>query len=113
MGTSDHEVSFYNLNGVEYKCGNAITLKNNSDDYPTFGIITGIIKTKKSCCFLLIKKCLTLGLNKYFKGYQVLLPDENTQEHLIILSVSKFIRPLSIHKNVFNYNLVSLRDMQE
>lgn len=111
--TADCEVSFCNLNGVTYKCGYAIRLQNDSNDEPRFAIITNIIKTKKNRCFLVIKNCTTLGLRDHYKAFQILLPDDKKQERLVLLTVNKFVKPISVHKNCLNYNLISLRDMEE
>lgn len=109
--TSDCKVSHCTLNGIQYRVDDSIMLSNEPDNDPIFGTITNIIKTPKNRCFLVIKRCVTLGLNDHIKGYQILLPTNSCQERLVLLSVTKFLRPIHVHKNVSGYNIVALRDL--
>lgn len=59
LNTSDFEVSHCTLDGLQCKADLAIVLRNDPDSYPKFGMITGIIKTPKNNCFLVIKKCIS------------------------------------------------------
>lgn len=76
-------------------------------------MITSIVKTQNNRCVLVIKRCKTLGLNDHYKSYQILLPETYCQVRLVILSLSKFVKPINVHTNVLKYNLISIRDVPE
>ena len=107
---SDEKLSSLKINGTTYKENHVLHLCNNDYNDPTFGIIYDTVRVSAEQFVFIIKKCKTLGLNNHIKAYQVVLPNNNNTE-TILIKLNMFCKPIKLHVTSEGKHVISCRDV--
>lgn len=82
------EVSWVKFNSILFK-RNFVIIANPDENNLSFGIMIHIMLDENKDIFVYYRKCVILGLNMHFKGYEISLPCGNNQTELDVIKISK------------------------
>ena len=106
------QVSLVKINNTLYKPNLAFYLHDNENDDPVFGLITRILRLRKSTVILVYKECHTIGFYNHMKGYILTLPNAFQPEKCFQASLKEFVKPIKIHVTAEGKNIICRRDIR-